>query len=124
DPPGEGASPPRGSVAAPAGPGYDAGRRPGRQSGGAMARIFVPQETRDGERRVAAVPETVKKLVAAGFEVEIQRGAGLAAGHRDEDYEAAGASLVISAPAAMSSAALVAKVAPPTDTEAAALAEG
>ena len=89
-----------------------------------MARIFVPHETRDGEHRVAAVPETVKKLVAAGFEVEIQRGAGLAAGHRDADYEAAGAALVISAPAAMSSAALVAKVAPPTDSEAAALAEG
>ena len=89
-----------------------------------MARIFVPQETRDGEHRVAAVPETVKKLVAAGFEVEIQRGAGLAAGHRDADYEAAGASTVISAPAAMSSAALVAKVASPTDAEAAALAEG
>lgn len=89
-----------------------------------MARIFVPQETRTGEHRVAAVPETVKKLVVAGFEIEVQRGAGSAAGHPDAEYEAAGASLVASAPAAMAGADLVLRVAPPTDDEAGALRSG
>ena len=41
-----------------------------------MARVFVPQETRPGEQRVAAVPETVKRLVAAGLDVDVERGAG------------------------------------------------
>jgi NAD(P) transhydrogenase subunit alpha len=89
-----------------------------------VARIFVPQETRPGERRVAATPETVKKLIGAGFEVEIQRGAGAAAGYSDGAYEALGASLVTSAPAASASADVVLRVAAPSDAEAASLKEG
>jgi len=52
-------------------------------------RIGVPRETAPGERRVAIVPETVGRL--PGFEVAVERGAGLAAGYTDEAYEAAGA---------------------------------
>ena len=42
-------------------------------------RVVVPQELAEGERRVAAVPETVAKLAAAGCTVAVQAGAGLAA---------------------------------------------
>jgi NAD(P) transhydrogenase subunit alpha len=53
-------------------------------------RIGVPAESRPGETRVAATPETVKKL-AARHEVVVQAGAGLAAAVTDEAYAAAGA---------------------------------
>ncbi|HEU4416179.1 MAG TPA: Re/Si-specific NAD(P)(+) transhydrogenase subunit alpha [Candidatus Angelobacter sp.] len=57
-------------------------------------RIAVPREKQSGESRVALVPESVKKLVAAGAEVGIETGAGLAAGFPDSDYEAAGAGVM------------------------------
>jgi len=57
-------------------------------------RIGVPRETAAGERRVALVPEVVGKLVPAGFEVLVQRGAGEAASFPDTAYEEAGARLV------------------------------
>ncbi len=55
--------------------------------------IGVPLETRPGETRVAATPETVKRLVGQGHQVTVQRGAGLAASITDAAYEAAGAVL-------------------------------
>lgn len=54
-------------------------------------RIAIPAEVCAGETRVAATPETVKKLIAAGHEVWVQREAGNHAGIADADYEAAGA---------------------------------
>src|SRR4051794_41984561 len=57
-------------------------------------RIGVPRETAAGERRVAVVPELVGKLVPAGFEVLVQRGAGAAASFPDAAYEQAGGRLV------------------------------
>ena len=56
-------------------------------------KIGVPLETRAGEARVASTPEVVKKLVAKGFEVVIERGAGTRAGYPDTEYEAVGARL-------------------------------
>jgi H+-translocating NAD(P) transhydrogenase subunit alpha len=56
-------------------------------------RIGIPAETRLGETRVAATPETVKKLVAAGHEILVQSGAGIASSVPDEAYAAAGASI-------------------------------
>jgi NAD(P) transhydrogenase subunit alpha len=56
-------------------------------------RIGIPKETRAGETRVAATPETAKKLIAAGHQVVIERGAGNQARFPDEDYEQAGAEL-------------------------------
>jgi NAD(P) transhydrogenase subunit alpha len=56
-------------------------------------RVAVAKETAPGERRVALVPETVSKLVQAGFEVRVERGAGETAGFPDAEYEAAGAEL-------------------------------
>jgi NAD(P) transhydrogenase subunit alpha len=57
-------------------------------------RIAVPMELQPGEARVALVPESVKKLVAGGVEVGVERGAGVRAGYPDKDYEAAGASIM------------------------------
>ena len=56
--------------------------------------IGVPAETDPAETRVAASPETVKKFVALGAEVAVERGAGDKAGMIDAEYKAAGARLV------------------------------
>jgi NAD(P) transhydrogenase subunit alpha len=54
-------------------------------------KIGIPAETRPGEARVAATPETVKKLLAAQHVVVVQSGAGIQASVTDEAYQAAGA---------------------------------
>jgi NAD(P) transhydrogenase subunit alpha len=56
-------------------------------------RIGIPRETLEGETRVAATPETVKKYVAGNNTVIVQHGAGVAARYPDSAYEAAGATL-------------------------------
>ncbi|MBB4842760.1 NAD(P) transhydrogenase subunit alpha [Paucibacter oligotrophus] len=56
--------------------------------------IGVPRESAAGETRVAATPETIKKLKAQGHVLRVERGAGLAASVTDEAYAAAGADLV------------------------------
>jgi NAD(P) transhydrogenase subunit alpha len=56
-------------------------------------RIGVPKETNEGERRVALVPDAVRRLTGAGHEVVIEAGAGLGAGVPDDDYTAAGATV-------------------------------
>jgi NAD(P) transhydrogenase subunit alpha len=78
-------------------------------------RIGVPAETRAGETRVAATPETVKKL-AGKNEVRVQAGAGAAASVLDADYAAAGARIVGSAVEAFD-AEIVLKVRAPADNE-------
>jgi H+-translocating NAD(P) transhydrogenase subunit alpha len=60
-------------------------------------RIAVLREQRAGEPRVAATPDSIKKLIGLGHTVTVQAGAGLLAGVRDADYEAAGASLALKA---------------------------
>src|ERR1700742_259424 len=77
--------------------------------------IGVPAETRANEARVAATPETVKKLVSQGHRVTVQRGAGLPASYIDDAFPASGAELVAS-PTAFA-ADLVLKVHPPDDAE-------
>lgn len=56
-------------------------------------RVAVVRETREGETRVALVPDLVPALVSAGHEVLVEPGAGLGALHADEEYAAAGAAL-------------------------------
>ncbi len=85
--------------------------------------IGIPAETRSGETRVAATPETVKKLVAAGHAVLVQAGAGLAASMPDADYAAAGASIVGTAQEAYA-AELILKVRAPQEGERPALRQG
>ena len=53
-------------------------------------KIAILKEAAEGERRVAATPETVKKYIALGATVSIEAGAGAAASIKDEDYAAAG----------------------------------
>lgn len=84
--------------------------------------IGVPRETSQGETRVAATPDSVKRLVKSGFDLHIEEGAGLTAGFHDTDYEAAGARVVAHKDAW--GANVVAKVAPPGDAEAAHLRAG
>jgi H+-translocating NAD(P) transhydrogenase subunit alpha len=85
-------------------------------------RILVPRERLEGERRVAATPDTVAQLIALGATVAVERGAGTSARFPDADYEAAGAQLVDSADP--SGAALVLRVAPPTVDEVRAMDRG
>src|SRR5438270_8740172 len=56
-------------------------------------KVAVLKEIVAGEKRTAAVPATVEKMVAAGIEVKIQAGAGLSSGFSDGDYRAAGAAI-------------------------------
>jgi H+-translocating NAD(P) transhydrogenase subunit alpha len=70
-------------------------------------KLAVPTETRPGERRVALVPDVVKKLVAAGWEVVVQSGAGSDAAFADALYVAAGAVIVPDAATAHEAAGLV-----------------
>jgi len=86
-------------------------------------RVAVPRETAKGERRVALVPETVSKLREAGFELRVERGAGMAAGFDDDDYSAAGAELADAA-SLTSDADAVVCVASPSAELVAGLAEG
>ncbi|WP_180053910.1 Re/Si-specific NAD(P)(+) transhydrogenase subunit alpha [Acinetobacter sp. YH12236] len=55
--------------------------------------IGIPAETVVGENRVAATPETVKKLISAGHSVVIERGAGAKAAYIDSAYEQVGAKI-------------------------------
>ncbi|HEX6631309.1 MAG TPA: Re/Si-specific NAD(P)(+) transhydrogenase subunit alpha [Gemmatimonadaceae bacterium] len=87
-------------------------------------RLSVVTETAPHERRVALVPEGVGRLVKAGVDVTVQRGAGERAGFTDEAYAAAGALLAEDAGAALTGAELVAKVQPPSDAEAALVPAG
>ncbi|MFM9152515.1 MAG: Re/Si-specific NAD(P)(+) transhydrogenase subunit alpha, partial [Methylocystis sp.] len=56
--------------------------------------IGIPKETFPCERRVAAVPEVVEKLIKLGFLTSVESGAGEGANFSDEDYKAAGATIV------------------------------
>ena len=77
--------------------------------------IGVPAETIAGETRVAVTPETAKKLIAQGHQVNVQSGAGVAASAPDEAYTQVGAQVVDAASAW--GADLVLKVAPATASE-------
>jgi NAD(P) transhydrogenase subunit alpha len=77
-------------------------------------KIAIPVEIDAGEPRVAATPDTVKKMIALGAEVAIEPGAGVKSGILDADYTAAGASV---APDAVSGADVVLKVRRPVTEE-------
>jgi NAD(P) transhydrogenase subunit alpha len=81
-------------------------------------KIGIPAETRPGETRVAATPETVKKLAAGGHHtLLVQSGAGVAASVPDAQYEAAGAKIAASAQEVLSASDIVLKVRGPQDAE-------
>jgi H+-translocating NAD(P) transhydrogenase subunit alpha len=77
-------------------------------------RIGIARENEPGELRVAATPETVKKLMALGAEIAVEPGAGVSSGVGDGDYTAAGAAISIDA---VKTADIVLKVRRPNETE-------
>ena len=86
--------------------------------------VGVVKETLPGERRVALVPDTVSKLIAAKLEVAIQTGAGSEAFYADDAYQKAGGTLVPDARIVLSQADAVLKVQPPNLEEVKALKSG
>ena len=77
-------------------------------------RIGVPKETAPGERRVALVPESCKKLKQAGYEIAVEAGAGASAGYPDEAYREQGVALEPDPASALGSADVVLKVGAPS----------
>jgi len=88
------------------------------------ARVAITKERRHGETRVAATPDTVKKLIALGLGVVVETRAGLTASIPDADYEAAGAEIAPTAQAALETADIVLKVGAPAEDEVAMLKRG
>ena len=77
--------------------------------------IAIPKEILMGENRVATVPDVVPKLIKAGFEVHIEKSAGLNAGFTDEKYKSAGAQIVDNLQELYSSADIVFKAQRPIE---------
>ena len=85
-------------------------------------KLGIVKEIRPEERRVAASPQVVARWVKAGWDVQLERGAGEIASYPDTQYEAAGAALVDRATAW--GADVVLKLRPPLDQEVGQLREG
>jgi NAD(P) transhydrogenase subunit alpha len=77
-------------------------------------RIVALKEQQPGDRRVALVPESVKKLTSLKVEVAVEAGAGLGAGATDEDYQKAGATISSDRNALLASADVLVTVNPPS----------
>jgi NAD(P) transhydrogenase subunit alpha len=87
-------------------------------------KVAVPKETAPGERRVALVPEIVKKLTEAGFEIAVEAGAGVEASFSDQEFEQAGATIASSPEELLRGAEAVVKVQKPSAEEVERLPEG
>jgi len=87
-------------------------------------KIGAPKEIFEGEARVAMTPDSALQLQKLGHECFVEAGAGAAAGFSDAAYEAAGVTVVKTAPALFKEVDFVAKVRPPTTTEAKRLGKG
>ena len=79
--------------------------------------IGIPKEIMHEEARVAATPDTVKKYVADGHKVLVEKGAGVGALHADADYAAAGAVMCDAAQEVYDQAELILKVKEPLFNE-------
>ena len=78
-----------------------------------VLRLGIPKEVAAGEHRVAATPDTAKKLQKLGFEIWIEAGAGTAASFPDEAYQAAGCHIVEDTAALWSESDIILKVRSP-----------
>jgi alanine dehydrogenase len=79
--------------------------------------IGVPKEIKNNENRVALTPAGVKELIKRGNQVYVQQSAGLGSGFSDQDYSAAGASLLPSIEATYQIAEMIMKVKEPIESE-------
>lgn len=75
--------------------------------------IGIPKEIMQGEKRVSAIPETVKKMVESGASVLFEKGAGVGSHYLDETYEEAGAQLIADVEDIFSQANVILKVKEP-----------
>jgi H+-translocating NAD(P) transhydrogenase subunit alpha len=87
-------------------------------------RIAVPKERRPQERRVAASPDTAKRLIGMGHEVVVEAGAGDGAAFPDAAYTAVGATIAGSQAEALGSADVILKVQRPEPQEVSAMKRG
>jgi H+-translocating NAD(P) transhydrogenase subunit alpha len=87
-------------------------------------RIGIPKETAPGERRVALIPETVKKLAAKKIETVVETGAGMASSFSDDEYKTAGATIASSTEDLIAASDAIIKIVRPSDAELAKLKEG
>src|SRR6476619_3874674 len=79
-------------------------------------RIAVPKEVAAGERRVALVPESCKKLRDVGYEISIESGAGAQASFADDAYRDVGVAIESDPARLLGSADLVLKIAAPASS--------
>ena len=79
--------------------------------------IGVPKEIKNNENRVALTPAGAKELIKRGHQVYVQKSAGLGSGFSDEDYSAAGASILPSIEATYQIAEMIMKVKEPIESE-------
>jgi len=89
-----------------------------------MPVIGVVKETLPGETRVALIPQSVGQLVRDKHSVVVQKGAGASASFSDDQYEAAGATIVPDAASVFGRADLLVKVHPPSPHEVTSLRSG
>ena len=73
--------------------------------------LVVPKESKAGERRVAATPATLNKLIKLGFEIHVEKDAGLLSLYPDSEYEKNGAKVVSDISSSIKNADVVASVA-------------
>ncbi|MCO6495039.1 MAG: Re/Si-specific NAD(P)(+) transhydrogenase subunit alpha [Bacteroidetes bacterium] len=87
-------------------------------------KVGIPKELNSEESRVAATPKTVKRLMKQGFEVYIEKGAGLKSNFSDKEFEDSGAHIVNSAKEIYGESDIVLKVLEPTPAEVEKMREG
>ncbi|WP_368344462.1 Re/Si-specific NAD(P)(+) transhydrogenase subunit alpha [Pelagovum sp. HNIBRBA483] len=87
-------------------------------------KIGTPKEIYEGEARVGMTPDSARQLQKLGYECLVETGAGARAGFSDATYEEAGVTVVTSAAELWGQADIVAKVRPPSETEAKRLTKG
>lgn len=87
-------------------------------------RIAIPRESAAGERRVAVVPDSVKRLVAKKIDVSVEAGAGERAFATDEEYRTAGARVDAGPHALLADADVLVQIRPPSLAEVGRLREG
>jgi NAD(P) transhydrogenase subunit alpha len=89
-----------------------------------MVSVFIPKEAPEGERRVAATPDTVKKLTAKGLKVVVQSGAGGGSHVSDQQFQEAGAEIESDRARGLANADIVLQINIPTEEQIGQMKEG
>ncbi|MCZ7604894.1 MAG: Re/Si-specific NAD(P)(+) transhydrogenase subunit alpha [Planctomycetota bacterium] len=89
-----------------------------------MVSVFIPKEAPEGERRVAATPDTVKKMAAKGLKIVVQSGAGSGSHVSDEQFKEAGAEIESDRAKGLANADIVLQINIPTEEQIGQMKEG